>query len=226
MVRESPPAAQRRRHVWTTARIRRILPGGRTTHGSQRQEDRVPHDPLRDLRADGRHADGRVAAATVNWVTQASFKPPLVAVAVKADSARARDRQGRGAFALNVLGKGQQKLAFAFFKPAELQGRHDLRRGVPRRSTGAPILENAPAYLECPVVNDGRERRSHHLRRRGRRRGRREGAGRARGRRDALDEGPGRQRLLRGIAHAGGMFALTRKRFVGSYTPLSSRRRA
>ncbi len=32
------------------------------------------------------HADGRVAAGTVNWVTQASFEPPLVAVGVKTDS--------------------------------------------------------------------------------------------------------------------------------------------
>ena len=32
------------------------------------------------------HPDGRVAAATINWVTQASFEPPLVAIGVKADS--------------------------------------------------------------------------------------------------------------------------------------------
>ena len=32
------------------------------------------------------HPDGRVAAATVNWVTQASFEPPLLAIGVKADS--------------------------------------------------------------------------------------------------------------------------------------------
>ena len=30
--------------------------------------------------------DGRILDATVNWITQASFKPPLVAVGVKADS--------------------------------------------------------------------------------------------------------------------------------------------
>ena len=29
--------------------------------------------------------DGRISVATVNWVTQASFKPPLLAVGVKAD---------------------------------------------------------------------------------------------------------------------------------------------
>ena len=30
--------------------------------------------------------DGALAAATVNWMTQTSFDPPLVVVGVKADS--------------------------------------------------------------------------------------------------------------------------------------------
>jgi flavin reductase (DIM6/NTAB) family NADH-FMN oxidoreductase RutF len=97
------------------------------------------------------HGDG-IAAATVNWVTQASFQPPLVAVGVKADSqAHALIKQS-GAFALNVLGKGQQGLAFTFFKPAERQGA--AISGEPYRagSTGAPILANAPAYVECRLV--------------------------------------------------------------------------
>jgi len=52
-------------------------------------------------------ADGRVAAATVNWVTQGSFEPPLVVVGVKVDShAHALIKETRS-FALNVLGKGQ-----------------------------------------------------------------------------------------------------------------------
>jgi flavin reductase (DIM6/NTAB) family NADH-FMN oxidoreductase RutF len=66
--------------------------------------------------------DDAVAAATVNWVTQASFEPPLIAVGVKTDShAHALIKESK-AFALNVLGKGQQALAFTFFKPAERQG--------------------------------------------------------------------------------------------------------
>lgn len=97
------------------------------------------------------HADGRVAAATVNWVTQASFEPPLIAVGVKADShahALIKDTQ---AFALNVLGKGQQALAFTFFKPAERQGQ--MISGEPFRpgATGAPILTNTPAFMECTL---------------------------------------------------------------------------
>src|SRR2546427_3655897 len=52
---------------------------------------------------------GQVAAATVNWVTQASFEPPLVAIGVKADShAHALIKESK-AFALNVLGKGSRR---------------------------------------------------------------------------------------------------------------------
>ena len=97
------------------------------------------------------HPDGRVAAATINWVTQASFEPPLVAIGVKADSGAHALIKDTKKFALNVLGKGQQGLAFAFFKPAERQG--DTISGQPVRngSTGSPILTNAPAYVECTL---------------------------------------------------------------------------
>jgi flavin reductase (DIM6/NTAB) family NADH-FMN oxidoreductase RutF len=93
-----------------------------------------------------------VAAATVNWVTQASFAPPLVAVGVKADSGTHAVIKEAGAFALNVLGKGQQAMAYTFFKPAERQG--STISGEPYRAgaTGAPILVNAPAFVECRLV--------------------------------------------------------------------------
>ena len=96
--------------------------------------------------------DGAVAAATVNWVTQASFAPPLVAVGIKVDShAHGLIKETR-AFALNVLGKGQQALAFTFFKPAERHGA--TISGEPYRagSTGAPILSSTPAFVECRLV--------------------------------------------------------------------------
>ncbi len=98
-------------------------------------------------------ADGaRVAAATVNWVTQTSFNPPLVAVGVKADSGAYHLLKETKAFALNILGTGQGKLAFGFFKPAEKSG--NTISGEPFRTgkTGAPILDNAPAVVECNVV--------------------------------------------------------------------------
>ena len=92
------------------------------------------------------------AAATVNWVTQASFAPPLVAVGVKADSGIHAIIKETSAFALNVLGKGQQALAFTFFKPATREGATISGEPFRAGATGAPILTNAPAFVECRLV--------------------------------------------------------------------------
>jgi flavin reductase (DIM6/NTAB) family NADH-FMN oxidoreductase RutF len=109
-----------------------------------------------------RGKDDAVAAATVNWVTQASFAPPLVVVGVKADSHPHPLIKESKAFALNVLGKDQGAMAFTFFKPATLEGQkisgEPFRWGI----TGAPILERAPAFVECRLV-DSVERGDHSI---------------------------------------------------------------
>ena len=69
-----------------------------------------------------------VAAATVNWVTQASFAPPLVVVGVKADSHAHAVIKKTKAFALNVLGKGQQQSQHAFDLAAEAWDESALRQ--------------------------------------------------------------------------------------------------
>ena len=106
--------------------------------------------------------DDAVAAGTVNWVTQASFAPPLVVVGVKADSHAHPLIKESKAFALNVLGKDQGPLAFTFFKPAARDGMtisgEPFRWGV----TGAPVLERAPAAIECRLV-DSVERGDHSI---------------------------------------------------------------
>jgi len=106
--------------------------------------------------------DDAVAAATVNWVTQASFAPPLVVVGVKADSHPHPLIKESKAFALNVLGKDQGAMAFTFFKPATREGQ--TISGEPFRwgTTGAPILERAPAFFECRLV-DSVERGDHSI---------------------------------------------------------------
>jgi flavin reductase (DIM6/NTAB) family NADH-FMN oxidoreductase RutF len=106
--------------------------------------------------------DDIVAAATVNWVTQVSFTPPLVVVAVKADSQIHPIIKESKAFVLNVLGKDQGATAFTFFKPAVREGR--TVSGEPFRSgtTGAPVLERAPAFVECRLVESG-ERGDHSI---------------------------------------------------------------
>ena len=98
-----------------------------------------------------RNAKGEIAAATVNWVTQTSFEPPLVAIGLKPDSGSYAALKESGKFSLNMLGKGQKSMAYAFFKPVEVQ--EDRIQGEPYvdGENGAPLLENAMAAVECSV---------------------------------------------------------------------------
>ena len=93
--------------------------------------------------------DGKVAAATVNWVTQASFSPPLVAVGVQSESLAHAVIKEQEVFALNILGKGQQDIAFAFFKSVEREGDSIGGQAFTAGETGSPIFENTTAFVEC-----------------------------------------------------------------------------
>jgi flavin reductase (DIM6/NTAB) family NADH-FMN oxidoreductase RutF len=110
----------------------------------------------------GETEDGRASAAAVNWVTQTSFDPPLVAVGVKVDSGSHAVIKESGAFALNILGKEQGDVAVEFFKSTEKKG--ETIGGQPCRAgkTGAPIIESCPAYVECRLV-DTLERGDHSI---------------------------------------------------------------
>jgi len=96
---------------------------------------------------------GTTAAATVNWVTQASFAPPLVVVGVKADST-AHALLGPGKpFVLNILGKGQGGVAFKFFKHAPREGDTIAGEPITTAANGQPALAAAAAQVECRVTD-------------------------------------------------------------------------
>jgi flavin reductase (DIM6/NTAB) family NADH-FMN oxidoreductase RutF len=98
-------------------------------------------------------ANGNVAAATVNWVTQTAFAPPLVIVGVKADSGTYKTVKAAQAFALNMLGKEQKNLAFTFFRPADVSDGKLSGQSFRKGETGAPILIDAPGAIECRVTS-------------------------------------------------------------------------
>src|SRR5512145_1169160 len=97
--------------------------------------------------------EGKVAAATVNWVTQTAFQPPLIVIGVKADSGAHAIIKESKVFALNMLGKDQKGQAFTFFKPLEREGNSIGGEPFRKGTLGAPILERAPAFVECSLVN-------------------------------------------------------------------------
>ncbi|GCE82654.1 flavin reductase family protein [Komagataeibacter diospyri] len=92
-----------------------------------------------------------IASATINWVTQTSFAPPLLALGIKTDSAVYATARKSGDLVLNILGKGQGGLAFAFFKPAEYANGKLGGQDVRWAANGAPILTSVPAAVELKV---------------------------------------------------------------------------
>ena len=105
---------------------------------------------------------GGVAAATVNWVTQTAFAPPLVVVGVKVDSGSYQTVKAAGAFALNMLGKEQKPLAFTFFRPADVSDGKLSGQSYRKGTTGAPILADAIGAIECRVKSIV-EQGDHHI---------------------------------------------------------------
>jgi len=97
------------------------------------------------------HGD-EVNVFTATWVSQCSFEPPLLMVAVRRDSYSHGIIRRGGVFALNFLGKEHQEILSRFFKTVRRAGNKlgdvDFHFGV----TGAPLLDIALGVLELKVV--------------------------------------------------------------------------
>jgi len=106
--------------------------------------------------------NGNVAATTVTWVTQTAFTPPLVAVGVRTDLDAYRIVKGTKTFALNMLGKDHKGAAFTFFNLPKLEDGKLSGQAIHRGATGAPILDVAPAAIECRVTGI-LEQGDHHI---------------------------------------------------------------
>ena len=93
-------------------------------------------------------------AGGVNWLSQASFEPPLIMAAVKAGPGSAEIIGRSGAFAVNVLGADQLDIGKAFFRSTSVEG--DQINGhafEPGPATGAPLLTELPYWFECQVTD-------------------------------------------------------------------------
>ncbi|WP_017715797.1 diflavin flavoprotein [Kamptonema formosum] len=92
------------------------------------------------------------SAMLASWVSQATFNPPGVTVAVAKDRALESLTHTGDKFVLNILAEGKQlrKHFMKNFAPGE-----DRFAGVETKEAqnGCPILSDALAYLECSVQN-------------------------------------------------------------------------
>jgi flavin reductase (DIM6/NTAB) family NADH-FMN oxidoreductase RutF len=96
-------------------------------------------------------AGDRVNGFAGSWISQCSFSPPMLMIGVKRGglSYDLLD-QGR-VFVVNFLDKEQSGIAEKFFHPVEYTDNKIAGMPYTRGTTGAPILKEAAAYVECEV---------------------------------------------------------------------------
>src|SRR6266702_1345000 len=97
--------------------------------------------------------EGDEHGITANWVSQASFDPPMVVVAVESKSKIIELIRDAHHFAINVLHEGQGDLAEKLRRagagtPPNLKGINTK----PAPASGAPVLADALGWVECRVV--------------------------------------------------------------------------
>ncbi|MCC6446309.1 MAG: flavin reductase [Armatimonadetes bacterium] len=92
-----------------------------------------------------------VNAFTASWLSQCSFQPPLLMMAVKAGTSSHTMIRESKVFAVNLLGKDQKKLAEHFTRPVSRIGNKFGEVAFRTEVTGAPVLEEAIGNLECEV---------------------------------------------------------------------------
>src|SRR6266704_79353 len=96
-------------------------------------------------------SEDHYGAATVSWVSQVSFKPPLIMAAVRRESNVFKCLAESGIAALHIVADGQHEIARRFFFPTRADCRTINGEPFAEGRTAAPILANLPAHIECQV---------------------------------------------------------------------------
>jgi flavin reductase (DIM6/NTAB) family NADH-FMN oxidoreductase RutF len=94
----------------------------------------------------------KIGAFTAAWISQCSFEPPLLMLAVKKGSAGMAMIEASRRFTVNLLESRQNEMAAHFFQQRPRSGGklgdYAFRPG---ERTGAPVFDDAPAFAECQV---------------------------------------------------------------------------
>jgi flavin reductase (DIM6/NTAB) family NADH-FMN oxidoreductase RutF len=128
------------------------------------EEERDAYDRLRrrvlwtmpsGLYVVGSRAGERRNLMTLNWATQVSFDPKLMAISVEKTALTHELIVSGGVFALSIVDRDDRAIVRKFTKPAELDEEAGTLNGFAFRAgvSGAPILSQAVAYVDCEVRN-------------------------------------------------------------------------
>ena len=93
----------------------------------------------------------KYSAATVTWVSQASFDPPMISVCLKRNSGAYSLVKEKKEFILHMLSEEQKDVASNFFTSTELED-DKLNGEAFKLIDGLPVLNVAPSYMHCSVL--------------------------------------------------------------------------
>ena len=129
------------------------VPPGRDAEEYDKLRRRVLWTMPSGLYVLGSRAGDRRNAMTLSWATQVSADPKLVAVSVEKVAFTHELVAEGGAFSLNVIDREDRAIVRKFTKPVEVDEAAKTLNGFPFHDgvTGAPVLDQAPAFIECEV---------------------------------------------------------------------------
>jgi flavin reductase (DIM6/NTAB) family NADH-FMN oxidoreductase RutF len=101
----------------------------------------------------GTRAGERRNGMTVNWTTQVSSDPKLLAVSVEHEAFSHELLVEGGVFCLNVIGQDDRAIVRKFTKPVDVDLAGHTMNGFPFHDarSGAPVLDLAVAWIDCEV---------------------------------------------------------------------------
>lgn len=99
-------------------------------------------------------AGDETGAFTANWLSQASFEPPMVMISVEADSHSLPVIRASGRFAINVFASGQRELAGHFGKKTRHAGNKLEGIDYHLDHFGQPIIDEALGYVICETAGE------------------------------------------------------------------------
>lgn len=90
---------------------------------------------------------------TLNWASQVSFEPKLIGIGVEKTALTHELISGGGVFSLCTVARSDRAIVRKFTKPVEVDMDAMTLNGFAffDGQTGAPVLTQAPAYLDCEV---------------------------------------------------------------------------
>lgn len=90
---------------------------------------------------------------TTSWITQVSMEPVLIGVGIDNSAVTHRLVRASGSFSVNLWSADDTRVFVKFSKPAVFDAAASTLNGRPVRTetTGAPIFDEAIAWLDCAV---------------------------------------------------------------------------